>query len=53
MRLEPLSHPKRGEKGLVKREEVIRLEDRWIAPVFQRRPIVAVRGRDAILWDAD
>ncbi|MHC1590204.1 MAG: aspartate aminotransferase family protein [Candidatus Hecatellaceae archaeon] len=35
------------------REEVIRLENKWIAPVFHRRPVVAVRGRDAILWDAD
>jgi acetylornithine/LysW-gamma-L-lysine aminotransferase len=35
------------------REEVIKLENKWIAPVFHRRPVVAVRGRDAILWDAD
>jgi acetylornithine/LysW-gamma-L-lysine aminotransferase len=35
------------------REEVVRLENKWIAPVFHRRPVVAVRGRDAILWDAD
>ncbi|KYH38640.1 MAG: transaminase, acetylornithine/succinylornithine family [Candidatus Hecatellales archaeon B24] len=35
------------------REEVIKLENKWIAPVFHRRPVVAVRGRDAILWDAN
>lgn len=35
------------------REEVVRLENKWIAPVFHRRSVVAVRGRDAILWDID
>lgn len=37
----------------LKREDIIRLEDKWIAPVFHRRPIVAVRGRGALLWDVN
>ena len=35
----------------LERDEIIRLEDSWLAPVFHRRPIVAARGKDALLWD--
>lgn len=35
------------------RDEVVDAEGRYLAKVFQRFPVVAVRGRGALLWDAE
>jgi len=35
------------------RDEIVRLEDAWIAPVFHRRNVVIERGKDALVWDVN